>query len=79
MVIVVGSVLFLYIRQKFLRRARIVDISQVTKSAGVFEAKPNNQFAVKGNDNKAVFYINYPQNPLVNDGNSDTNEICTYT
>ena len=77
--IIIGPVLFLYIRQKYLRKARIVDISQVTKSAGVLEAKCSNQFVVKGNNDKAVYYINYPQDPLVNEGNSDTNEICTYT
>ena len=79
MVMIIGPVLFLYIRQKFLQRARVVDISQITKSAGVYEAKPSNQFVVKGNNDKAVFYINYPQNSLVSEGDSDTNEICTYT
>lgn len=79
MLMILGPVLFLYIRRKFLQRAKIVDISQVTKSVGLPKAKPSNQFVVKGNNDEALFYINYPQNPLLNEGHSDTNEICTYT
>lgn len=80
LMIMVGPVLFLYIRQRFHRRAKIVDISQVAKSVGAPEAKPSNQFVVRRNDDKEFFYINYPQNPLlVNEGNSDSNEMCTYT
>ena len=71
---ILGPVLFLYIRRKLHHRAKIVDISQVTKSAGVPEARPSNQFIVKGNNNAALFYINYPQVPSSNDGQSDTNE-----
>ena len=78
--IVIGPVLFLYIRQKLIQRAKIVDISQITKSAGSPKAKPSNQFMVRGTNDKAFFYINYPQNPSINDGNSDTNsETCRYT
>ena len=77
--IVIGPVLFLYIRQKFIRRAQIIDESQIAKSAGLPEAKSNNQFMVQGND-KAFFYINYPQNSSINDENSDTSsETCIYT
>lgn len=78
MVIIIGSVMFLYIRQKLRRRAKIVDISKLTTSAGVPQAKPSNQFVVKGNDDEVVYYINYPQNPSSNEGNNNTNETSTY-
>jgi len=69
MLIIIGPILFLHIRQKFAQRAKIVDLSQVTKSAEVPEAKPSNQFVVRGNDDKAFYFINYPQNPLSNEEN----------
>ena len=77
MLILLGPILFLYIRHKFQRRAKILDISQVTKSAGVSEGRPSNQFVVKGNDDTAFFYINYPQNPSSNEGISEANETHT--
>lgn len=69
MLIIIGPILFLYIRQKFIQRAKIIDISQVTKSSGIPEAKPSNQFVVKGNDDKVFYYINHPQNALSNEEN----------
>ena len=79
MLIIIGPLLFLHIRQKFHQRAKVVDISQVTKSVGVPDTKPGNQFMVRGNDDQTFFYINYPHDPLANEGSSDNNEICTYT
>ena len=76
MLMILGPVLFLYLRWKFHQRAKIVDISEVMKSAGAPEAKPSSQFIAKGNNDTALFYINYPQVPSSNEGHSDsdTNE-----
>lgn len=76
---IIGPILFLHIRKKFLRKAKIVDLSQITKSAEEPEAKPSNQFVMKGNDGQAFFYINYPQKPPLNEEHTVTNEICTKT
>lgn len=70
---ILGPVVFLYLRHKFHHRAKIVDISEVMNSAGAPEAKPSSQLTAKGNNDTAIFYINYPQVPSSNEGHSDNN------
>ena len=70
--IMLGPLLALYIRKKLIHRAKIVDISQISKSIAAQETQSSllkTQFMVN-DSNKAVYYINFSQSPMMNSKSS---------
>jgi len=76
--ILLGPLLALHIRKKLNHRAKIVDISQISKSVAAQETQSSlleTQFIVNNSD-KAVYYINFSQNAMMNseNGNEETTD-----
>lgn len=65
--LIFGAVVFLRIRKKLIQRAKIVDISQVSKSIAAQETQSSilkkTQFMVNNSD-KTVYFINFSQSPI---------------
>jgi len=68
--IILGPLLALHIRKNLIQRAKVVDISQISKSIAAQETQFKTQFTVKDSD-KAVYYINFSQSPMMNSENSN--------